>query len=247
MDEDARTVYAPINTLKRVADNVWIVDGPVIRFGMPWWRMPFPTRMTVVRLAGGDLFLHSPTALPPKLKVEVERIGVPRWIIGPNRIHYWWIPDWKAAFPEAEVYLAPRIAEQAKGRIAGGRPLDRDRGYPWDSEIATLPVAGRFMTEVEFFHYASRTLILTDFIENFEPQKLGSIFVRWLARFGGVTDPHGAMPRDMRLTFTKPVLRQAVETMLAWNPERIILAHGRWYETNGGAELRRAFTWLLEK
>jgi hypothetical protein len=247
MDEDARTVYAPINTLKRGADNVWIVDGPVIRFGMPWWRMPFPTRMTVVRLAGGDLFLHSPTTLTPKLKVEVEEIGVPRWIIGPNRIHYWWIPDWKTAFPEAEVYLAPRIVEQAKGRITEGRRLDRDRGYPWDSEIATLPVAGHYMTEVEFFHHASRTLILTDFIENFEAEKLGSAFVRWLAWFGGVTDPHGGMPRDMRLTFPKPVLRRAVETMAAWNPERIILAHGRWYEANGTAELRRAFSWLLEK
>jgi hypothetical protein len=246
MDEDARAVYAPINTLKHVADNIWIVDGPVIRFGTPWWRMPFPTRMTVVRLAGGDLFLHSPTALTSNLKVEVEGIGVPRWIIGPNRLHYWWIPDWKAAFPEAEVYLAPRIVEQAKGRITEGRPLDRDRGYPWDSEIATLPVAGRYMTEVEFFHHASRTLILTDFIEDFEAEKLGSVFVRWLAWFGGVTDPHGAMPRDMRLTFPKPVLRRAVETMLAWNPERIILAHGRWYETNGTAELRRAFRWVLD-
>jgi hypothetical protein len=46
-------------------NDVWIVDGPVIRFGMPWPRFPFPTRMTVVRLTGGDLFLHSPTPLTP--------------------------------------------------------------------------------------------------------------------------------------------------------------------------------------
>jgi hypothetical protein len=34
------------------------------------------------------------------------------------------------------------------------------------------------------------------------------------------------MPRDMRLTFTKDEVRRAVETMIAWGPERIILAHG---------------------
>lgn len=33
---------------------------------------------------------------------------------------------------------------------------------------------------------------------------------------------------------------------LGWNPERIILAHGRWYRRDGTAELRRAFRWLLD-
>jgi hypothetical protein len=103
------------------------------------------------------------------------------------------------------------------------------------------------MTEVVFFHRASRTLILTDLIENFEPRKLGFV-MRWLTWLGGVQDPDGAMPRDMRLTYAKRKddLRTAVETMVAWNPERVILAHGRWYQTNGTQELRRAFRWLLD-
>jgi hypothetical protein len=56
------------------------------------------------------------------------------------------------------------------------------------------------------------------------------------------------MPRDMRLTFSMDgdALRHAVDTMIAWEPERVVLAHGRWYETNGTAELRRAFRWLLQ-
>ncbi|MCP5170337.1 MAG: hypothetical protein H6999_11365 [Hahellaceae bacterium] len=32
--------------------------------------------------------------------------------------------------------------------------------------------------------------------------------------------------------------------MLQWQPERIILAHGRWYAHDGTAELRRAFRWV---
>jgi hypothetical protein len=215
---------------------------------MPWPKMPFPTRMTLIRLTGGNLFVHSPTPLTASLKREVQGLGVPRWIVGPNRIHYWWIPDWKAGFPEAGVYLAPRIREQAGARIDfDGLVLDRDAGYPWDGEIATLPIAGRYMTEVEFFHRASRTLVLTDLIENFEPRKLASFVTRWLTRLGRVQDPDGQMPRDIRLTFPRPELRAAVETMIAWNPERIILAHGRWYEKDGPAELRRAFRWLLDQ
>jgi hypothetical protein len=50
----------------------------------------------------------------------------------------------------------------------------------------------------------------------------------------------------MRLTFPRRSLRVAVERMIAWEPERILLAHGRWYARDGVQELRRAFRWLLE-
>ena len=250
MHDHATATYPPINTLKRVVDDVWIVDGPVIRFGMPWPKFPFPTRMTVVRLTGGNLFLHSPTPLTPSLRAEIEREGRVRYIVGPNRIHYWWIPEWQAAFPDAKVYLAPRIKEQAGGHIAfEGLPLATIDGYPWDAEIATLPITGSYMTEVEFFHRASGTLILTDLIENFEPEKVGSLLLRLLTRIGGVSPPHGGLPRDLRLSFTwrhKRELRAALHIMLAWNPERVIFAHGRWYERNGTAELHRAFRWALK-
>lgn len=249
MTDTSLATYPPLNTLKRVAEHLWIVDGPIIRFGMPWPKMSFPTRMTVVRLAGECLFIHSPTHLTPELKAEVEKIGRPCWIIGPNRLHYWWISEWRIAFPDAFVYLAPGIKENASNRIRfHGLPLSGASGYLWDTDLATLPVSSRYMTEVEFFHYPSRTLILTDLIQNFEPRKLDSFAMQTLTRLGGVQDPDGQMPRDMRLTFMKQRtdLKAAVEKMLHWNPERIILAHGRWYEKDGANELRRAFRWLLQ-
>jgi hypothetical protein len=244
---EGRLTYTPLNTLKRIADDVWIVDGPVIRFGLPWPKLSFPTRMTILRVGESDLFVHSPTALNPSLKAEVDRIGRPRWIVGPNPIHYWWIPDWHAAFPDAQVFLAPATRERAGGRITFDcATLDRQSGYPWDEHIATLSVASRFMTEVEFFHHASRTLVLTDLIENFEREKLGSRMMRFLTWIGGVQDP-GSMPRDMRVTFMgrRRQLKAAIQTMVDWNPERIIIAHGRWYDSNGRTELLRVFHWIL--
>jgi len=244
-DDLSPTTYPPLNTLKRVADNVWLVDGPSIRFGPPGLKMPFPTRMTVIRIDVSDLFVHSPTTLTPELRAEVAKLGRPRWIIAPNRLHYWWVRDWKIAFPDIGVYLAPRVIEQAGERIDFPyTDLDRERGYPWDAEIATLPVSGNYMTEVVFFHRPSRSLVLTDFIENFEPAKL-SLGMRLLTRLGGCLDPHGSMPRDMRLTYGRRELRACVEKMIAWRPERVILAHGRWYQRDGARELTRAFGWLL--
>lgn len=248
MDDGSRVTYPPLNTLKAVAKDIWIVDGPAIRFGPRWLRMPFPTRMTIMRLSDDALFVHSPTPLTPELKNEIEKLGTPRWIVGPNRIHYWWLPEWRKAYPDAAIYLAPRIQEQAGQHIDfPARILESPTGYPWDNDIATLPIAGSYMTEFVFFHRLSATLVLTDLIENFEPEKLGTRLMQWLTWLGGVQHPDGQMPRDMRMTFLlrRPELRRAIETMIGWKPKRIVIAHGRWYEHDAVAELRRAFRWLL--
>lgn len=185
----------------------------------------------------------------PELRAEIEQTGLPRWIVGPNRLHYWWIPDWHDAYPDAEIYLAPRIREQSGDRLTfEATELDRRSGYPWDEQIATLPVAGSFMTEIVFFHRRSRTLVLTDLIENFEPDKVESLMMKAMIWAGGVRDPDGSMPRDMRMTFARcrAELKVAVEAMIGWNPDAIILAHGRWHDRDGRSELQRAFRWLLD-
>ena len=38
--------------------------------------------------------------------------------------------------------------------------------------------------------------------------------------------------------------RASLARMLAWEPEKVIIAHGRPYEERGAEELRRAFRWL---
>jgi hypothetical protein len=203
--------------------------------------------MTVLRLADRQLLIHSPTPLVPSLQAAIADIGTVAWIIGPNRLHYWWIPQWHRAYPAAQVWLAPRIREQAGGHIDFPTvELDEGGPRPWDEEIATLSLNGSYMTEIVFFHKATRTLILTDLIENFEPRKLG-VWERLLAKLGGVLDPDGTTPRDMRLTYQqrKPELQQAARIMIEWTPSRIIIAHGRWYETHAEAELRRALRWVF--
>jgi hypothetical protein len=51
---------------------------------------------------------------------------------------------------------------------------------------------------------------------------------------------------DLRMTFwgRKRVVRGCLARMLAWEPEKVIIAHGRPYEEEGAKELRRAFRWL---
>ncbi len=235
------TGYEPLLTPKPVAEGLWIVDGPVIRFH----GLPFPTRMTILRLAGGGLWLHSPVAAGDGLVAAVTALGPVAHLVAPNWIHYAHIPAWQARFPRARVWAAPGVRARAARRGAGIR-WDGDLGPApppaWAGEIDQIAVASPLHSEVVFFHPRTRTLILTDLIENFEPEKLPR-WMRPLVRLGGVADPDGGMPRDIRLSFLghRGALRAAVAQMLAWAPERVILAHGRWYPRNGTAELRRAF------
>ncbi len=96
-----------------------------------------------------------------------------------------------------------------------------------------------------FFHHKTRTVILADLIENFEPGKLGGVY-GWLARLAGAADPDGKTPMDLRMTFwgRKKEACTSLARMLAWKAEKVIIAHGRPYEKDGARELQRAFRWL---
>ena len=247
----AYALYEPVNTLKSVADNVWIVDGPEILMGypyLPFFKLPFPTRMTIVRLGDGSLWMHSPTPLTEALAAAVDALGKVAYLVAPNLLHFWWIVDWKARYPEARAYAAPGAREHAQERFTG---FDADlSGEPppeWQGEFAQVPVVGDYMTEVVFFHRPSRTLILTDLIENFEPDRFSKRWLRLACQWAGCCDPDGKAPVDLRSTFLRhrDSVRAAVQTMLEWQPERVILAHGRWYADNAVAELKRAFRWAL--
>lgn len=241
--------YEPTGTLKPVTDGVWIVDGPVIGFGYLGLKFPFPTRMTIVRLADGGLWLHSPTELSPSLKGEVDALGRIRHLIAPNRIHYWWLEEWFAAYPDATTYAAPGVREQARrhGRFTGYNvDLEEDGAYPWSGEMEMLLVHGGYLSEAVFFHLASRTLVMTDLIENYERDKIAHPFFRFVIGLSGAVDPDGKMPFDLRATFFmhRKQMAEAVRRMISWQPQRIIIAHGRWYRDNAVAELQRAFRWL---
>jgi hypothetical protein len=241
--------YEPTGTLKPVTDGLWIVDGPAIDFGYLGLKFPFPTRMTIVRLADGGLWVHSPTELSASLRGEVDALGRVRHLIAPNRIHYWWLGQWVAAYPDAITYAAPGVREQArkKGRFADYKAdLTVDGEYPWSGDIEMLLVPGGYLTEAVFFHVATRTLVMTDLIQNYEREKIANPFFRFMTGLAGAADPDGKMPLDLRSTFFmhRKQMAEAVRRMISWQPQRIIIAHGRWYEENAVAELKRAFRWL---
>ncbi len=240
-----RATYPPLDVPKPVAEGVWIVDsGPLRIMGAP-----LPVRMTVIRLSNGDLWLHSPTRYDENLRAELERHGRTRHLVAPDVAHWTFLQEWQQRCPDAVTWAAPGLRDRAQVKKSGVR-LDRDLGeappseWAGDMELVVVPGAG--FAEVVFFHKPSRTLILTDIVQNLEPEKLPTV-MRQVARLTGVLAPNGKAPIYLRLALRakRQAAAAAVTRMLAWSPERVIFSHGRWFDRDGAAALRRAFAWLL--
>jgi hypothetical protein len=246
MNQRSYIPYAPLQCLKPFADEVWIVDGPEIGMGYFGLTLPFPTRMAVVRLVDRKLWVHSPIAWNDDLAAEIDQLGTVEYLVAPNTLHYSYLETWRSRYPQARSYGPPgldgRADTPAIDEVLGETPPEA-----WDDAFAQCLVPGALLTEVDFFHRASRTLIITDLIENFEPRRVRNRFLRWIMQASGATDPDGKAPIDMQLSFIRHrrAVRSAALQMIAWAPQKIILAHGRCYDKNAVAELRRAFRWVL--
>ena len=236
--------YPPIDTLKRVAENVWVVDsGPVKAFGLR-----LPSRMTVIRLASGAMWLHSPTRFSESLRGEIEAIGPIQHLVAPNVAHWTFLKEWQARCPGPTTSAAPNLRERSQVKAAGIR-LDRDlteeAPADWADEIEHAIVPGGFgFREVAFFHRPSGTLILTDLIENLETEKL-PFATKIFAIVTGARN--GTTPTQIRLAL-RPRRKEAAEIVrriIRWRPERVIFAHGRIFDQDGTSELKRAMAWLV--
>ena len=242
-------LYTPLNTLKPLASGLWIADGPLVYMAALGLRAPFPTRMTVARLTDGGLWCHSPIAPDQALFAAIDALGPVRHLVSPNLLHYAHIAAWKRRYPRAIAWASPGVRQRAASQrieVHFDADLADAPAADWADAIDQLRFRGsRVMQEIVFLHRASATLILADLIENFEAEKLPT-GIRWVARLGGVVDPDGKAPLDMRLTYAgrKAEARACLARLRAWQPQRVILAHGRCYLDNAAAELARAFRWL---
>ncbi len=217
MTSPAFVPYAPLNILKPFADEVWIVDGPEIGMRYLGLTFPFPTRVTVVRLPTGDLWIHSPIAWNDDLGDAIAKLGRARYLIAPNTLHYWYLPDWQARFPQARSYGPPGLVEKARRPITIDETLSETAPAAWNDVFDLCPFPGSLLTELDFLHRPSRTLILTDIIENFEPARVRGRLLRWLMQAFGAADPDGKAPFDMQLSFLghRRQVRAAAERLIA--------------------------------
>jgi hypothetical protein len=231
-----------MTALNSFGPDIWVAEGPVVSF----FGFPYPTRMVVIRLRSGSLFVWSPIAPTPELKVEVEAVGTVAHLVSPNKIHHLFLKAWKDAYPQARIHALDELKKR-KLALPIEALLDDAPNPEWAADIDQVVVRGSFaLSEVVFFHRKSRTAIFADLIQNFSPDW----FKGWkgfVARLGGIVSPHPGTPVDWRTSFwNRKRARAALDRILAWQPEQVVIAHGIPVRNDGVDFIRHALGWLLK-
>ncbi|MFB6452772.1 SDR family oxidoreductase [Bradyrhizobium tunisiense] len=232
-------------SLSRVTDDAWIVDDkPINAAGLE-----LPIRMVVVRLSNGDLVLHSPVRYSTALRHELERLGAIKYLLAPNIAHWMFLADWQRALPQARTFAARGLSQRRQVRAAGIR-IDRELGDvtpdEWSADLEAVSVNAPMFCEIELFDKRSRTLILTDLVQNVDADHL-STPNEAAANLLGVAKPDGKAPVYLRLLLRLGgrSVRSAAERLVSFAPEHVIFAHGDWFQTDGTERLRRSLRWLI--
>ena len=230
------------NPLEPFGERIWICDGPRVRM----MTIPFATRMTIVELEPGNLWVHSPLDPTPEVREAVDALGTVRYIVAPNKIHSLGVASWRERYPSADVWVSPRFRERHPG-VPTDHVIGTDSPRPWVGQIDFICFGGSsFFDEVVFYHERSRTLILTDLIQRHDPAG-ESCFWRSVKRAVGVLGRSGGTAWDLRSTFgDRAAARASVEALLRWDFDRVVIAHGMCITEDAQRTVREAFAWALE-
>ncbi len=225
--------------LEFVPGTLWLCEYPV-HFG----GMDFLARMTVLRLQGGDILLHSPCEIDTHLKAAIDALGPVRALIAPGNFHHLHVPSAQAAFPEAETYICPGI-ERKQPQLHFDWILGDTAPPAWEEELEQVLVRGnRIIWEVAFFHRPSKTLLLVDLIENVGDKTRGAglglkLWFKLVFRMWNKPRP---APEYQMGWKDKASAKESLERILAFDFERIVLSHGNLIESDAKAAAREAWS-----
>jgi hypothetical protein len=233
-------VSAPADTSleEHTPGRVWLAKYPIHYAGCDFF-----ARTTFVRLNDGRVLVHSPGPCTEPIAAAARDIGQVRYLVAPGSYHYFYVHEWQAAFTDAETFICPGVERKCPG-LEFDAFLSDHAPEAWANEIDQVLVRGnRFIWEVAFFDRPSKTLVLTDLLENIGERSEGT---NWVLRFWwkvvlDMWDKPKPAPEYQMGWRDKAAARRSLERILQWDFERIILAHGENIDSDAKAVLREAW------
>jgi hypothetical protein len=226
--------------LEEFGPSLYVVDGPTVSF----FGFCYPTRMTLIRLSDGTVWVWSPVKLNEELASAVEDIGPVHYIVSPNKLHHYFLSEWIDRWPGARLYAPPGLARK-KPNLHFDAELGDEPDVGWATDIDQVIFHGSFaMEEVVFFHRLSKTAIICDLIQR-HPESRMSGWKGMLMHFDGLVGEHGSTPREWRASFLRRgPARAAREKLLAWKAERMLIAHGECARKEATSIIATALSWI---
>ncbi len=110
------------------AKNVLIADGPPVRD----MGVMFTTRMIVVKLSDGSLWVNSPVSVPFDTLKRITELGPVRYLLAATPRHVWRLEAWHTLFPEAQLWASrPTPFTLKKGHLPFTGILGDDPPQTW--------------------------------------------------------------------------------------------------------------------
>jgi Domain of unknown function (DUF4336) len=229
-----------MSELQEFAEGISMIDGAPVRM----LGVSLPTRMIIVKLSDGSLWVNSPVSVPIQVLDRIKASGPVRYLVAPTKMHIWRLEEWHVLFPEAELWI-PQDGQNESKRLPFACILSGLLSPAWAEDLDQLVFKGNlFIQEVFFLHKQSSTLIVADFIQNHAIEK-GRPLLNALWKIGGVAYPHGGVPLDIRLSFTRrTVARRSLKKLLSWEFDKLVIAHGVCIQKDARSFVEQAFRWL---
>lgn len=225
-------------------NTIWLKDYPIKYAGTR-----FNSRMTIIRLKNGKLFIHSPCRIDEKLKNRINALGSVEYIVAPGYYHYFHVASAQQAFPDAETLICPGIERKIPLLKFDWILGDRPDGRLLDDFDQVLVRGNKNIWEVAFFHKESKTLLLVDLIENFTGKTQGTnwaLKLWWKLVFFMWENPKPA-PEYQFGWNDKGAARESLKKILQWDFDKIIISHGDIIERNARETAIQAWKKPLEK
>jgi len=210
------------------------------QYSLSFGPIKIKTRMTVIRLSNGTLWVHSPIEPSPELVDALQAIGPVGHVVAPNKSHHLFFKAFVRQYPSAKGYIAPGLdskrAELADYDQLTGQQL-------WSPELQGYFIQGLpVINETVWFHADTGTLVVADLLFCFGPDnsKLTSLVASLLGVRGRL-----AMSKTMKIMIKdKDKLIGSIAPLMDLPIQRIVLAHDQIITENASDQFKQAFSWL---
>lgn len=221
--------------LEPFVEDVWTVTREA-----KFWGLETGSRMTIVRLSDGGLFVHSPVGLDDATRSAVDALGPVVAVVSPSVFHHLHVGPWMAAYPKAIFAACPGLEwkrpDLAFHEVLGDRPHPR-----WANDIDQVYFSARRENEVVFYFARQKVMICCDALLNLATHPWRS--TRLFARLVGNIAP-GVGYLEPFMIRNRALARRQADRILAWDFDKIVLSHGALVERDGREVMRHAYAWL---
>jgi hypothetical protein len=216
--------------MQPIAENLWIKQYPLSLLGGHQGRV-----VTIIRLASGELIIHSTGPFTPTDVAEIEALGRPAWLTDTMLRHDTFAQAGRDAFPSIPYLVPDGFANGASLRVQPLLPAPP----AWSPEVEVLLIDGMpKVREHVFLHKPTRTLIVADLVFNFGPDSGWTSFMRRVL-MGVKSHPDSARLYPMQVK-DRAAYDRSILNLMTRDFDRIIVGHNQVVETNGKHHLAQA-------